>query len=44
MSKWLRLLNATNKYSLLLIFQAMDTVGKDGAIRHLMSAVNPHGC
>jgi PPK2 family polyphosphate:nucleotide phosphotransferase len=35
---------AANTYSLLLIFQAMDTAGKDGAIRHVMSGVNPQGC
>lgn len=35
---------ASNQYALLLIFQAMDTAGKDGAIRHVMSGVNPQGC
>jgi PPK2 family polyphosphate:nucleotide phosphotransferase len=35
---------AFNKYSLLLIFQAMDAAGKDGAIKHVMSGVNPQGC
>ncbi len=35
---------ASNRYSLLLIFQAMDAAGKDGAIRHIMSGVNPQGC
>jgi PPK2 family polyphosphate:nucleotide phosphotransferase len=35
---------ASNTYALLLIFQAMDTAGKDGAIRHVMSGVNPQGC
>ncbi len=39
-----QLLYATNTYSLLLIFQAMDAAGKDGAIRHVMSGVNPQGC
>ena len=39
-----RLHYASNRYSLLLIFQAMDTAGKDGAIRHVMSGVNPQGC
>lgn len=39
-----RLLYAHNRYSLLLIFQAMDAAGKDGAIRHVMSGVNPQGC
>ena len=38
------LLYASNHYSLLLIFQAMDTAGKDGAIKHVMSGVNPQGC
>lgn len=35
---------AANKYSLLLIFQAMDAAGKDGAIEHVMSGINPQGC
>ena len=35
---------ASDRYALLLIFQAMDTAGKDGAIRHVMSGVNPQGC
>jgi len=39
-----RLLYASNRYALLLIFQAMDAGGKDGAIRHVMSGVNPQGC
>lgn len=39
-----RLLYAHNRYSLLLIFQAMDAAGKDGAIQHVMSGVNPQGC
>ncbi len=38
------LLYAGNRYALLLIFQAMDAAGKDGAIRHVMSGVNPQGC
>jgi PPK2 family polyphosphate:nucleotide phosphotransferase len=38
------LLYASNSYSLLLIFQAMDAAGKDGAIKHVMSGVNPQGC
>src|SRR5689334_21275851 len=37
-------LYASNKYAVLLIFQAMDAAGKDGAIRHVMSGVNPQGC
>jgi PPK2 family polyphosphate:nucleotide phosphotransferase len=39
-----RLLYAHDRYSLLLIFQAMDAAGKDGAIRHVMSGINPQGC
>ena len=35
---------AANRYALLLIFQGMDSAGKDGAIRHVMSGVNPQGC
>ena len=35
---------AANRYAVLLIFQAMDAAGKDGAIRHVMSGVNPQGC
>ncbi|WP_131116462.1 ADP-polyphosphate phosphotransferase [Lichenihabitans psoromatis] len=35
---------ASNHYAVLLIFQAMDAAGKDGAIRHVMSGVNPQGC
>jgi PPK2 family polyphosphate:nucleotide phosphotransferase len=35
---------ASNKYAVLLIFQAMDAAGKDGAIRHVMSGINPQGC
>ena len=35
---------AANRYALLLIFQAMDAAGKDGAIQHVMSGVNPQGC
>lgn len=35
---------ASHRYALLLIFQGMDGAGKDGAIRHVMSGVNPEGC
>ncbi|HVA13270.1 MAG TPA: ADP-polyphosphate phosphotransferase [Stellaceae bacterium] len=35
---------ASNRRAILLIFQAMDAAGKDGAIRHVMSGVNPQGC
>jgi PPK2 family polyphosphate:nucleotide phosphotransferase len=37
-------LYASNRWSLLLIFQAMDAAGKDGTIKHVMSGVNPAGC
>jgi PPK2 family polyphosphate:nucleotide phosphotransferase len=39
-----RLLYASNRYALLLTFQGVDAAGKDGAIRHVMSGVNPQGC
>ncbi len=39
-----QLLYASNRYALLLIFQAMDAAGKDGVIKHVMSGVNPQGC
>ena len=39
-----RLHYASNHYALLLIFQGMDAAGKDGAIRHVLSGVNPEGC
>jgi PPK2 family polyphosphate:nucleotide phosphotransferase len=39
-----QLLYASNRYAILLIFQAMDAAGKDGAIKHVMSGVNPQGC
>ena len=35
---------ASDRHAVLLIFQAMDAAGKDGAIRHVMSGVNPQGC
>jgi PPK2 family polyphosphate:nucleotide phosphotransferase len=38
------LLYAADRYAVLLIFQAMDAAGKDGAIEHVMSGVNPQGC
>jgi len=38
------MLYAQNNWALLLIFQAMDAAGKDGAIKHVMSGVNPQGC
>ena len=39
-----QLLYASNCYAILLIFQAMDAAGKDGAIQHVMSSVHPQGC
>ena len=39
-----QLLYASNRHAILLIFQAMDAAGKDGAIKHVMSGVNPQGC
>jgi PPK2 family polyphosphate:nucleotide phosphotransferase len=39
-----QLLYASNSHAILLIFQAMDAAGKDGAISHVMSGVNPQGC
>lgn len=36
--------DASNRHAILLIFQAMDAAGKDGAIKHVMSGVNPQGC
>jgi PPK2 family polyphosphate:nucleotide phosphotransferase len=38
------LLYASSSHAVLLIFQAMDAAGKDGAIKHVMSGVNPQGC
>jgi PPK2 family polyphosphate:nucleotide phosphotransferase len=39
-----QLLYSSNRYAVLIIFQAMDAAGKDGAIKHVMSGVNPQGC
>jgi len=39
-----RLHYASNRYAVLLIFQAMDAAGKDGVIRNVMSGINPQGC
>jgi len=39
-----QLLYACDRHAVLLIFQAMDAAGKDGAIKHVMSGVNPQGC
>ncbi len=44
LSEMQRLHYASDGYAVLLIFQAMDSAGKDGAIRHVMSGVNPQGC
>jgi PPK2 family polyphosphate:nucleotide phosphotransferase len=44
LKKLQRLLYASDQFALLLIFQAMDAAGKDGAIAHVMSGVNPQGC
>ena len=38
------ILYAQDKWSLLVVFQAMDAAGKDGAIKHVMSGINPQGC
>jgi PPK2 family polyphosphate:nucleotide phosphotransferase len=44
MSELQDLLYAFDRYAVLLIFQAMDAAGKDGAIKHVMSGINPQGC
>jgi PPK2 family polyphosphate:nucleotide phosphotransferase len=44
LSELQQLLYASNRFAVLLIFQGMDTAGKDGAIKHVMSGVNPQGC
>jgi PPK2 family polyphosphate:nucleotide phosphotransferase len=44
LAKYQDVLYAQNTYALLIIFQAMDAAGKDGAIEHVMSGVNPQGC
>jgi PPK2 family polyphosphate:nucleotide phosphotransferase len=44
LSAFQQLLYADNRQALLMIFQAMDAAGKDSAIRHVMSGVNPQGC
>jgi PPK2 family polyphosphate:nucleotide phosphotransferase len=44
MSALQELLYASNQYALLIIFQGMDAAGKDSAIKHVMSGVNPQGC
>jgi PPK2 family polyphosphate:nucleotide phosphotransferase len=44
LSKYQEVLYAENSHSLLIIFQAMDAAGKDSAISHVMSGLNPQGC
>lgn len=44
LSKQQDLLYASNAYSVLLIIQGMDTAGKDGVIKHVMTGINPQGC
>jgi PPK2 family polyphosphate:nucleotide phosphotransferase len=44
LSEQQEMLYASDSYALLLIFQAMDAAGKDGAIQHVMSGINPQGC
>jgi PPK2 family polyphosphate:nucleotide phosphotransferase len=44
LSQQQELLYASNRFAVLMIFQAMDAAGKDGAIKHVMSGVNPQGC
>ena len=44
LSKLQRVFYADNRFALLIIFQAMDAAGKDSAIQHVMSGVNPQGC
>ncbi|MCE0484291.1 MAG: polyphosphate kinase 2 family protein [Methylacidiphilales bacterium] len=44
MAKLQQKLYAQDRWSLLLIFQAMDAAGKDGTIKHVMSGINPQGC
>ncbi len=43
LSEQQQLLYVSNRHAVLLIFQAMDAAGKDGAIRHVMSGINPQG-
>jgi PPK2 family polyphosphate:nucleotide phosphotransferase len=44
LSETQRMHYASDRHAMLIIFQAMDAAGKDGAIRHVMSGVNPQGC
>jgi PPK2 family polyphosphate:nucleotide phosphotransferase len=44
MARLQNLLYADGRYALLLVFQAMDAAGKDGAVKHVLSGLNPQGC
>src|SRR6185312_17559864 len=44
LSAYQQMLYASNRHAVLIVFQAMDAAGKDGAIKHVMSGVNPQGC
>lgn len=44
LAEYQNILYAQNKFSILIIFQAMDAAGKDSTIKHVMSGVNPQGC
>jgi PPK2 family polyphosphate:nucleotide phosphotransferase len=44
LAEYQSILYAQNKYSILIIFQAMDAAGKDSTIKHVMSGINPQGC
>src|SRR5215472_14291253 len=44
LSEFQERLYAQNRWAVLIIFQAMDAAGKDGAIKHVMSGINPQGC
>ncbi len=44
LSEYQNILYAQNKFSVLIIFQAMDAAGKDSTIKHVMSGINPQGC
>jgi PPK2 family polyphosphate:nucleotide phosphotransferase len=44
MARLQNLLYASGRYALLVVLQAMDAAGKDGAIKHVMSGINPQGC
>src|SRR6185503_1641257 len=44
LAKLQEMLYAQDRWAVLLIFQALDAAGKDGAIKHVMSGINPQGC